>query len=460
MDRVALSSPPTFDPSSFRAFRFRAREIDELGRVTLRYALDERIELVERYELPIATPIGAAERARVDGLLALLHWVAGVSYFKTALPAAIVCEAGAPSPAAAALLTALYSEGLGELAFTNRLPALPRPVFPVAPRGEGPPVDDPPPLARVLVPIGGGKDSIVALEIARRAGLEVALFSVGDAPPIARTAQVAALPHLIACRQLDPQLGALNRAGALNGHVPVTAIVSCVALLVAALHRFDAVVMANERSASNGNVRWDGIEVNHQFSKSGRAETLLRAALAEASSEVQLFSLLRPASELAIARAFARLAPYHHAFTSCNAIFRLDPELRAASWCCDCPKCRFVFLILAPFMAPAALREIFGVDLLDDESQFEGFALLTATGGSKPFECVGEERESLAAIRLLAADPRWREQSVVRRLAAEVLPRFADDTDDAAELDAILALGEPHAVPAALLPALHAVLRA
>ena len=117
--------------------------------------------------------------------------------------------------------------------------------------------------------------------------------------------------------------------------------------------------------------------------------------------------MLRPASELAIARAFARLDAYHEAFTSCNAIFRIDPELRAASWCCDCPKCRFVFLVLAPFSSPEHLSAVFGRDLLRDESQLAGFALLTATGGHKPFECVGEEKESLAAIRLLAEDPRW-----------------------------------------------------
>ena len=110
------------------------------------------------------------------------------------------------------------------------------------------------------------------------------------------------------------------------------------------------------------------------------------------------------------------MEPYHTAFTSCNAIFRSDPELRAASWCCECPKCRFVFLALAPFCDPAQLRAIFGRDLLDEDGQFEGFALLTATGGHKPFECVGEEQESIAAIRLLAEDPRWREQRVVARL--------------------------------------------
>ncbi len=310
VDRVAAQPLPTFEPTSSRTFRFLARDLDDDGRVTLRYALDD-VQFVEEFLLPAGTRVGVADRARVDGLLALLHWVAGVSYFKTAAPPRVACETGAPPPATAALLQSLYSEGLGEFAFTNRLPALPRPSFPVgsapARRTAGPPA----PLSRVLLPIGGGKDSIVALECARRAGVEVGLFSVGAAPPIVRTADVAGLPHLVALRHLDPGLGALNRAGALNGHVPVTAIVACVALLVAALHGFDAVALSNERSASHGSVRWDGVDVNHQFSKGWRAETLLREALAEVAPDVQLFSLLRPASELAVARAFARLEPFH-----------------------------------------------------------------------------------------------------------------------------------------------------
>jgi hypothetical protein len=449
-----------FDPAAFAAFRFVAREIDEGGHVVLRYALDDAHEFAEEIDLPLGAPLTVADRARVDGLLSLLHWVAGVSYFKAAAPAAVRCESG---PAAAALLEALYSEGLGEFAFVNGLPALPRPSFRsgagagagarAAPRAAPPPRVAP---ERVLVPIGGGKDSIVALEIVRRSGLELSLFSVGDAPPIARTARVAGVEHLVARRRLDAELFALNRAGALNGHVPITAIVSCIALLTAACNGFDAVAMANERSASQGNVAWDGIEVNHQFSKSLRAEALLRAAAAEAAAP-QLFSVVRPASELAIARAFARLDAYHGAFTSCNAIFRLDPELRAASWCRDCPKCRFVFLVLAPFSDPAHLRAVFGCDLLDDERQFGGFALLTATGGAKPFECVGEEEESLAAIRLLAQDERWREHAVLRRLVAEVVPAFGAAAGSPA---ATLALGDDHFVPDALLPTVREVLGA
>jgi UDP-N-acetyl-alpha-D-muramoyl-L-alanyl-L-glutamate epimerase len=470
----AKQSPALFHPSAFQAFRFVARELDARGRVTLRYALDERVAFVEQLDLPVERELSEVERERVDPLLALLHWVAGVSYFKTALPPLVSCETGAPAPAAALLLEALYSEGLAELAYTNGLAALPRPRFPSAapaqpasspagpapapdPGAPDPDPDDERPLGPVLVPVGGGKDSAVALEIVRRSGLELSLFSIGDAPPIARTVAVAGLPHLLARRALDPGLSRLNEAGALNGHVPITAIVSCVALLTAALRGFGTVAMANERSASSGNLTWEDVDVNHQFSKGLRAERLLSAAVAETGCGVSIFSILRPASELAIARAFAGLERYHGAFTSCNAIFRIDPALRAASWCCDCPKCRFVFLALAPFSEPARLREIFGRDLLDDERQFEGFALLTATGGHKPFECVGEEQESLAAIRLLAGDERWREHRVLRRLVAEVLPRYPSGLGDP---DQVLALGEDHAVPAALLADVGAVLRA
>jgi hypothetical protein len=446
-----------FQPSEFKTFRFVARELADDGRITLRYALDDAIEFVEELELPAGTVVTDAGRERVDGLLALLHWVAGVSYFKTAAPPEVRSEVGMPPPATARLLEALYSEGLGEFAYVNELPRLPRPKFAAAPdpivrpslaREDGP---------RVLVPVGGGKDSVVALEIVRRSGVDMSLFSVGDAAPIVRTAAVAGLLHLVVRRRIDPGLSELNRTGALNGHVPVTAIVTTVAMLTAALHGFDTVAMANERSASQGNLVWHGVDVNHQFSKGLTAERLLRAATAELAPGMETFSLLRPASELGIARAFAAMPDYHHAFTSCNAVFRIDPELRATSWCRDCPKCRFVFLALAPFTEPAHLGEVFGADLLADDSQFDGFALLTATGGNKPFECVGEEQESLAAIRLLAEDKRWRHHAVVRRLVSEVLPRFPSS---AGRPDDVLALSDDHDVPEALLEHAHAVLGA
>jgi hypothetical protein len=442
-----------FDPSTIESFRFVGRDLDEDGSVSLRYALDDAREFEEKFSIPVAGTLSAGQRERVDGLLALLHWVAGVSYYKAAVPRHVACETGVPPPAASELLAALYSQGLGEFAYVNGLRGLPDPDFPRSSARPAQTAHHTP--HRVLVPVGGGKDSAVAIEIVRASGLDSALFSVGNAPAIEGTVGAAGLPRLLATRSMDPRLIELNRAGALNGHVPITAIVSCAALLTAALNGFDTVAMANERSASVGNTTLDGVEVNHQFSKSLAVEGLLSAAVEEVAAEVQIFSVLRPASELSVARAFARLEQYHPVFTSCNRIFKLDPALRLTTWCCDCDKCRFVFLILAPFMEPDALRQIFGRAMLDDERQYAGFALLTATGGHKPFECVGETTEVLAAIRLLADDVRWRDQRVLRRLASEVLPRFPSDASDP---EPAFALSGDHLVPAELLAQVDAFL--
>ncbi|MGB7588783.1 MAG: hypothetical protein WBM00_08750 [Solirubrobacterales bacterium] len=442
-----------FDPGAFESFRFTGRSIDREGRISLRYSLDDELAFEERFEVPAPADAAALGSAQVQNLLALLHWTAGVSYYKTAVPTGIGYDDNPPPPATARLLEALYSEGLGEFAVVNDLPRLPHPHFPA-----GEPVASrsrPREVRRVLVPVGGGKDSAVALEIVRRSKLDLALFSVNSAPAIDRTVEVARLPHLVVRRTLDSQVHELNRSGALNGHVPVTAIIAAVALLTAELHGFDSVALANERSASSGNTLWHGIEVNHQFSKSARAEELLRGAVAELTDHVQPFSVLRSASELAIARAFSRLPQYHRAFTSCNRIFKLDPDLRTASWCCECDKCRFVFLILAPFLSPEAMEEIFGQAMLDDPGHYAGFALLTGTGGHKPFECVGEIEDSLAAIRLLADDPRWSGQRVVQQLSREVLPSFGHGEGDP---ETVLALAGEHTVPSELVDDVHALL--
>ena len=284
----------------------------------LGYALDE-IEFEETFVLPV--PI--ADSPAVEGLLDLLHWVAGVSYYKAAIPEHLVCETGAPSLATARLLSALYSEGLGEFAVVNGLERLPRPQFP---RG----IEAAPRAGAIQARAHPGARRRRQGQRRRdrdrpASGLETALFSVGDATPIRETANVAGLPRHVVTRTIDPRLLELNDQGALNGHVPITAIVSCVALLTAATQGYDAVALANERSASAGNVVFDGIEVNHQFSKSRRAELLLADAVAEIEGAPQIFSILRPASELAIAQAFAKLEQYHPVFTSCNRVFELEP---------------------------------------------------------------------------------------------------------------------------------------
>jgi hypothetical protein len=372
------------------------------------------------WELPEGGAPRGPRRDALDRAARLLHLVAGVSYFKAAVPRRIEVAGPPPGPAAARLAAALYSKGLGELAWENRLPEVGRPpAIPEAPAPPAPPAGLSP---RSLVPVGGGKDSAVTLAALVAAGEEVVAFSVGTKPSGEATAAAEGARMVHAERRLDPLLFELNRRGAINGHVPITAIVTCQAAIAALLHDCDAVAMSNERSASAGNVDWPefGGEVNHQYSKGWEAEAALaRAVREEVAADLAVFSALRPWSELAIARAFAGLERHHDGFMSCNAGFTIDRP-GAQGWCGDCPKCRFVALALAPFVPRARLVAAMGLDVLDDPAQEAGVREIVGLGAAKPFECVGETEEARAALRAAAARPEWASAAVVRALAPEL----------------------------------------
>lgn len=387
---------------------FEVREPDVDGdAVRLHYALRDDDAVLAEYTESIGLPSAVKDHADLGRLPHLLALAASLSYYKAFI--APTFEVAFPlSAGERALLADLILHGLSEFAYRNNVPGALRPAIVAAEIATERETQKSARTRRALVAVGGGKDSIVTLEAIRSAGIEQTLFSVNDYLPIRRTADRADLPLVQATRTLDPQLFEQNRAGALNGHVPVTAINSLIACIVAVRGGFTDVVFSNEASASAGNTRWEGVEVNHQWSKGLAFETLLRGQLA--GTDVEYFSLLRPFTELAIMRRFAQLTAFHDVFTSCNRAFHLDPEMRR-SWCGDCPKCRFVFLMLAPFIERDALLAIFsGRDLLSDPAQREGFLeLFNIDGRMKPFECVGEPNECLAALHLLGAQPAWKD---------------------------------------------------
>jgi hypothetical protein len=165
--------------------------------------------------------------------------------------------------------------------------------------------------------------------------------------------------------------------------------------------------------------------VNHQYSKSLEAEVLLANAIEQSvAANLEYFSLLRPFAELEITRRFAKLTRYHDVFTSCNRAFLIDESRRIDRWCGDCPKCRFVFLSLAPFMPRDRLVQIFGKNMLNDAEQIGGYDELIGWNAFKPFECVGEVEESVAALLLLDQQDDWRDDVVLRRFVDEVLPKL------------------------------------
>jgi UDP-N-acetyl-alpha-D-muramoyl-L-alanyl-L-glutamate epimerase len=426
------------------------------GVAELVYAFDQGEELIERVSFPAAPVVSAERKHAFDAALKLLHLFAGVSYYKAGIPPKIELADGPLDDATADLLEALYLHGLAEFAYRNGLDLRGRIVFPrsgdVAGKVEATALHLP---KRTLVPIGGGKDSLVAVEAIKQIGGEATAVWVGNSPLIAACAEHTGLPTLNIQRELAPGLFELNRLGAWNGHIPVTAVNSAILAVAAILYGYDSIAFANERSASAATLEYEGQQVNHQWSKGYTFELMFSDWLhTHVATDLDYCSLLRPYSELAITRAFARLTPYFDVFSSCNRNFKILGPKPADRWCGQCPKCHFVFLALAPFLPKPRLLGIFGRNLLDDETQAAGFDALLEYHDHKPFECVGEGAEARAAMYALSQRPEWQEDALVARFRSEILPQL--DVSELA-LEPWLQASDEHRVPTRLKAALAAI---
>ena len=379
------------------------------------------------FNAPLPAP-GSPLRTGFEAALEALALVAGVSYYKAFLPPVIGYRGVNPDAGQRRFFQELYVDGLGEFGVRNQVAIDGHVNFDIAHAGPARPVAGRAPLPRrSAVLIGGGKDSLVSTEALRAAREPLTLFAVNPKKPILDCAAASGLPFIRVERRLDEKLFALNDQGALNGHVPITAIVSFIALAAAFVHGFDAVILSNERSANQGNLMRDGREINHQFSKTAGMERALSDYVARyIDTSLACFSLLRPLSEAHIAQLMARTSLYDGAFTSCNRAFQLRPREEPKRWCRDCPKCRFTFLMLATAMERPRVEAIFGGNMLEDESQRSGFEELMGLSGHKPWECVGELAESGAALLTLAARPDWRDARIVRALAPRVAVLMGD----------------------------------
>jgi len=438
-----------FQRDAIQSFRFVRCTFDpDLGEAKLTYAFDQSPELVERITIPGA-PF-TLDRARSEAAhqaLHLLHLLAGVSYYKAALPARIEIDGDPIDAETAEFLHQVYSNGLGEFAHRNGLDLRGRIRFPHGVVG-----GDPAPSLglreHALVAIGGGKDSLVSIEALRAAGVEQSVVWAGSSQLIAACATRTGLPTVNINRQLAPELFAYNRNGAWNGHIPVTAINSAILVFAAVLCDANQVVFSNERSASYGSMIPGVGEINHQWSKGWAFEKNFAAQVRRTvAADLRYYSLLRTLSELAVARQFAVSDRYDSFFSSCNRNFHLLGDRPGNRWCGVCPKCHFVFLALGVFVPKPRLVHIFGRNLLDDPAQIPGYDALLEYRDHKPFECVGEASESRAAMAALVRQPEWREDAVVARFAEEILPQL--DREEL-QIEPLLQPSDEHAVPAAL----------
>ncbi len=248
-------------------------------------------------------------------------------------------------------------------------------------------------LVGSLVPVGGGKDSAVTIKILKKIKENVSPYIINPRGASLATCEVAGFDSentVSVKRTIDKNLIKLNSLGYLNGHTPFSAIVAFSSIISALFNSKKYVVLSNESSANESTVL--GESINHQFSKGEDFEkAFIDYEKKYINSGVEYFSFLRPLSEMQIAMLFAKYKEFHNVFKSCNAGSKKD------IWCCNCPKCLFVYIILSPFLSEEELISIFGENLLDKEELLETYKQLSGVLPNKPFECVGSRDEVVVA---------------------------------------------------------------
>lgn len=348
----------------------------------------------------------------LDHYAFLLGLVEIPSYWKTSCSPEIVIEAGSLTTDLQKYLYDLFLYGLSEFYFVNNITQFnepdwvtitsPHPILTHTPITQIHHQESP--LEKVLLPLGGGKDSLVALAALKQHGLthdQLGILVLEPASPAAALlAKQSGIPYITAERTIDPTLKALNAQGYLNGHTPFSAYLSVLSSCVGHIFGYSHVALANERSANEGNINFHGLEVNHQWSKSFAYEQLFQELHHTdlPAGAPFYFSLLRPLYELQIAQLFAHFYQGNPealtTFRSCNR------GQQKNVWCGECPKCLFAYLILAPFMELSELLLIFGQDILNKPGMIPVAHDLLGKGSNKPLECVGMYEESVLAAYL------------------------------------------------------------
>lgn len=386
----------------FEQFVYNSYQVTDCGSyiaIDYRFTIEGLAEFNPHWEISKLSA-GATDinDAKLDTLAFSLGMVELVSYWKITCSPNVRVLCGSLSPSQISWWKKLYLKGLGEFFYTNGI--TPDDDFMTIQSAGNTNCADNISLTqdeeKVLIPIGGGKDSAVTVELLKDYA-DRYCYIINPRGATIETVKAAKIPdsHVItAKRVLDKNMLELNKQGYLNGHTPFSAIVAFSSVIASYINGIKYVALSNESSANESTVI--GSDVNHQYSKSVEFENdFIEYESQHIASGVKYFSLLRPLTEIGIARIFSEFDKYYYIFKSCNVGSKAD------IWCANCPKCLFVYIILSPFIKRETMIKIFGKEMLDDEALIPTFDKLIGITPEKPFECVGSCSEVRASVQTL-----------------------------------------------------------
>ena len=321
-----------------------------------------------------------------------------ISYYKAACPRKVILKAGALREEQLEFWKKLFYNGLGEFRFVNNIDIsyddfvnFENATDTIYSKSK---MDN---VEGNLVPVGGGKDSVVTLELLKKE--QNTCFVINPRGATLDTIRVAGYKEeesVIVMRKIDPLLLKLNQEGYLNGHTPFSASLAFLGMFCALLSGKQYIVLSNESSANESTDEETG--ANHQYSKSLEFELdFVDYCERYINPFIKYFSLLRGMREIDIAKQFAEYKQYHTIFRSCNR----GSVGGKNEWCGKCSKCLFVYIILAPFLPEEEMIDIFGSNLLNDLELEKYYRELTGIDKTKPFECVGTRDEVKEAIKMI-----------------------------------------------------------
>lgn len=346
----------------------------------------------------------------LDNIIFNIGMIELISYWKIACPKQVIVKPFALDEEQIRWWKKLYFNGLGEFFYVNGIKTDINEFMTLTSfRAEQSAVEKSPAYnllhERTLIPVGGGKDSVVTLELLKNRipAIPLIINPRGATNDCVMAAGYTEEQTAIIKRTLDPTMLKMNAEGYLNGHTPFSAMLAFYTVLLGFATKSKYIALSNESSANEPTV--PDTEINHQYSKSVAFENDFRDYVKKyIDTDIQYFSFLRPLNELQIARFFSRAKDYHKVFRSCNAGSKTD------SWCGKCPKCLFTWLALSPFLKRSELTDIFGKDLLKDNDLRPILDQLDGSVEVKPFECVGTVGEVRACVnKILQTDDNLRD---------------------------------------------------